>query len=166
MTTPTDKIDGIVHQWQTQHPGTPLQAMAVLARLKRCAALLEPLLAAEFAKFGLNYGEFDVLATLRRSGEPFTLSPTDLYSTLMISSGTITNRLKHLESKGLIERLPNPADSRSLLVRLSDKGREVIDEAFAAHIRNEERLLADLSADALHSLDTGLKMLLRQWDKD
>lgn len=159
-----DKVDAAIAQWQRQHPDTDFTTMAVLGRLKRCAFLLEPLLTAEFAKFGLNYGEFDVLATLRRSGEPYTLTPTELYSTLMICSGTMTNRLKHLENKGLIERLPNPNDNRSLLVALSDAGRHLIDKAFFAHLHNEERLLEGVDDEVLQDLNRGLKALLQKWE--
>ncbi|QIW16035.1 MarR family transcriptional regulator [Pasteurellaceae bacterium RH1A] len=164
-TLPTDKVDDIISQWQTQHPDFALKSMAILGRLQSCAAMLEPLLTAKFAEFGLNYGEFDVLATLRRSGEPFVLSPTELYSTLMITSGAITNRLKHLENKGLIERRPNPNDSRSLLVALTDEGKELIDQAFMAHLENENRLLEDLSDEMLENLNQGLKALLLAWGK-
>lgn len=164
MTQDTDKVDAIIAQWQSQYDDLPLQTLAVLGRLKRCAFLLEPLLTAEFAKFDLSYGEFDVLATLRRSGEPYTLTPTELYSTLMITSGAITNRLKHLQNKGLIDRLPNPDDSRSLLVALSDTGKALIDKAFFAHIHNEERLLEGIDDKVLHDLDKGLKALLKKWE--
>lgn len=165
MTTPTDKIDDIIAQWRSQHSDLSLQSMAILGRLKRCASLLEPLLTAEFAKFDLNYGEFDVLATLRRSGEPFTLTPTELYSTLLITSGALTNRLKHLENKGLVTRLPNPNDSRSLLVCLSDEGKTLIDQAFFAHLANENSLLDEIEDETLAHLDRGLKALLLKWEK-
>ena len=157
---PKDKVDKILSQWQRQHDNLPLTAMGVLGRLKRCVALLDSQLSAQFAQFGLNYGEFDVLATLRRSGEPYTLTPTELYSTLMISSGTMTNRLNQLQNKGLIERLPNPADSRSLLVRLSDDGKALIDKVFFIHIAGEEKLVSCLPDDAVAGLDWGLRELL------
>lgn len=160
----SDKVDFIVSQWQAQHPDVSFNVMAVLGRLKRCATLLHPLLEAEYAKFDLNDGEFDVLATLRRSGEPFTLTPTELYCTLMITSGTITNRLKHLQNKGLITRLPNPADNRSLLVALTDDGKHLIDKVFFAHLHNEQALLMGIPADVLENLNHGLKALLLKWE--
>lgn len=164
MNAPTDKVDDIITQWQREYGNLPLQAMEVIGRLKRCASLLESLLSASHAQFGLTLGEFDVLATLRRAGTPFTLSPTELYSALMISSGTITHRLKHLENKGLVTRLPNPDDSRSLLVCLSDEGKTLIDKAFLSHLDNENTLLCDIPNEVLDDLNQGLKALLLKWD--
>lgn len=157
---PLDKVDAILAQWQGQHDDLPLQAMGILGRLKRCVSLLDNLLVVQFAEFGLNYGEFDVLATLRRSGEPFILTPTELYCTLMITSGTMTNRLKNLENKGLIYRQANPNDSRSLLVCLTDDGRALVDKVFFVHIAGEKELLANMPDDILLGLNKGLKALL------
>ena len=72
-------------------PICPHLPMAVLGRLSEAAERvmrdhMNPL----FAEAGLQPGEFDVLATLRRSGEPYMLSPTQLYEALMISSGGMT----------------------------------------------------------------------------
>lgn len=159
-----DAIDTIVAQWQQERPDLETSAMALLGRLSRCAHLLAPMLAAEFQRFDLNAGEFDVLASLRRAGAPFVLSPTQLYATLLITSGTMTHRLTRLEQRGLITREPNPDDSRSLLVRLSEKGQQLIDHAVTAHLANEQRLLADLPATARQQLEAGLRALLATWE--
>ncbi|UXZ05368.1 MarR family winged helix-turn-helix transcriptional regulator [Moraxella nasicaprae] len=160
-----DKVDMILAQWQRQHDDLPLQAMGILGRLKRCVSLLDNMLLTQFDAFDLNYGEFDVLAALRRSGEPYTLTPTQLYSTLMISSGTITNRLKHLQNKELIKRLPNPDDNRSLLVQLTDEGKILVDKVFFVHITGEKDLLADMPDEVLQGLDKGLRELLSQLER-
>ena len=111
--------------------------MGPIGRIKRCAALLEQRLEECFARFGMTMWEFDVLATLRRSGAPFCLTPTALFSTLMVTSGTMTHRMKSLETRGLVQRLPNPQDARSMLVQLTDQGLELIDRAVEAHLDNE-----------------------------
>ena len=90
--------------------------MGPIGRIKGCAVLLERRLDETFAEFGLSRWEFDMLATLRRSGAPYCLAPTTLFSTLMVTSGTMTHRMAKLEAQGWIERLPNPADARSSLV--------------------------------------------------
>ncbi|PJK09912.1 MarR family transcriptional regulator [Lysobacteraceae bacterium NML08-0793] len=166
--TAHDPVDEIIRQWQSERPElrASLPAMAHLGRLARCNALLSPKLAAIFTQFGLNGGEFDVLATLRRAGAPFVLSPTALYATLMVTSGTMTHRLKLLENRGLITRLPNPEDSRSQLVQLSDEGKALIDQAVSAHLANENALLSGLSEAEIQALDIGLRALLREWEKD
>ncbi|STR03259.1 Multiple antibiotic resistance protein marR [Kingella potus] len=166
MSNQTDRVDDIIAQWHAARPDlrSGLPAMALLGRLNRCNALLAPQLGKIFAEYGLNFGEFDVLATLRRAGAPFILSPTALYATLMVSSGTMTHRLKILENRGLISRLPNPDDSRSQLVQLSGAGKTLIDQAVTAHLANENALLSNLSDAEKQALDTGLRALLREWE--
>ena len=119
-----------------------------------------------FAEVGLQPGEFDVLATLRRSGEPYMLSPTRLYEAAMISSGGMTDRLDRLERAGLVERRPDPRDRRGKLIALTDAGRRLIDETIGLHVANEERLLSTLSQAEQEMLDALLKELiagLRPW---
>ena len=98
-----------------------------------------------FAMAGLQPGEFDVLTTLRPSGAPYRLSPTQLYEAAMISSGGMTDRLDRLERAGLVVRRPDPKDRRGKLIVLTDPGRRLIDEAIGRHVANEERLLLSLT---------------------
>lgn len=158
-----DSVDTIIAQWQAERPDLSteaLTAMALIGRIKRLSALLDPALAKPFKSYGLSAAEFDVLATLRRSGSPFTLSPTELFAQTMVTSGTMTHRLKLLANKNYIERLPNPTDSRSLLVRLTDVGRALIDQALEDHVANERLLLVTLSEPQRDELNRGLRMCL------
>ncbi|EAQ63994.1 regulatory protein [Marinomonas sp. MED121] len=155
-----DAVDAIKQQWQLERPDLSLDAMGIFGRLKRCSMLMTDRLDNTFAKFDLNYWEFDVLATLRRSGAPYTLAPTELFSIMMITSGTMTHRMKRLEARGLIERLPNPEDARSQLVKLSQTGFEIINKAATAHVDNMESLLAGLNDTKKKELDVKLKELL------
>ena len=113
-----------------------------------------------FAKAGLQQGEFDVLATLRRSGKPFALTPTQLYETLMISSGGMTARLDRLEAAGLVERSPDPRDRRGRLIALTQAGRELIDATITRHVANEEQILHSLTRAEQKQLDGLLKKLI------
>lgn len=155
-----DRVDQIVRQWQKERPDLDLGPMATIGRLKRCAALVQRRLDEGFAQAGLNSWEFDVLATLRRSGAPYQLAPTELFSALMVTSGTMTHRLHQLEGKGLIRRVANPHDARSLLVELTDAGLAVIDRAVTAHLQNEHALLDGLGKAERSTLDVRLKRLL------
>lgn len=142
-----DRAAFAAEQWRQQLPGLDTADMVVLGRLAEAAQLiardhLNPL----FVRFGLQPGEFDVLATLRRSGPPYRLTPTTLYEAAMISSGSMTNRLDRLEKAGLVQRLPNPEDGRGTLVGLSEAGLTLIDEAVNAHVANQRRVLAGLDA--------------------
>ena len=159
-TRPRDAVDAILTQWQRERPDLDCTPMAPIGRLKRCAALLEARIEAGLAPFGLTLWEFDMLATLRRAGAPFRLSPTALFSTLMVTSGTMTHRLKQLEKRGLIGRLPNPDDARSLLVQLTPQGLALIDRAVEAHVENERQMLAALPASMVSALDEALSVWL------
>ena len=155
-----DAVDAILAQWHRERPDLDVSPMGPIGRIKRCAALLQRRLDETFAEFGLSYWEFDVLATLRRSGAPHCLAPTTLFSTLMVTSGTMTHRMGKLEASGWIARLPNPADARSLLVQLTPAGLALIDRAVEAHVANEHRILAPLKAADLAALDARLALLL------
>lgn len=155
-----DAVDVILDQWRRERPDLDPAPMGPIGRLKRCAALLEGRLEAGFASYGLSVWEFDMLAALRRSGSPYRLSPTELFSTLMVTSGTMTHRLKRLETRGWIERLPNEEDARSMLVQLTRKGLALINRAVESHLDNERRLLAALPAESLAALDAQLSALL------
>lgn len=156
-----DTVDRILEQWQRERPDLDASPMGPIGRLRRCSILLEQRLEAGFSRFELTSWEFDMLATLRRAGAPYCLSPTDLFSALMVTSGTMTHRLKRLESRGLITRIANAEDARSTLVQLTPEGLELINRAVGPHIENERQMLAGLSADALSSLDKHLSALLQ-----
>jgi DNA-binding MarR family transcriptional regulator len=133
--------------------------MGLIGRLGRLNRHTGRAVEAALAETGLSPWEFDVLATLRRSGEPYALSPGALIESLMITSGTMTNRLDHLERAGLIRRQPNPEDRRGLLIELTAAGRERVDRALEIHVANEHRLLEALSA----AERAQLAGLLRRW---
>lgn len=161
-----DAVDAILAQWQRERPDLDASPMGPIGRLKRCTALLEQRLEACFNRYDLTQWEFDMLATLRRAGAPYRLSPTALFSMLMVTSGTMTHRLKRLETRELIVRLANPQDARSMLVELTPAGLALINQVVEAHVDNERQLLSALSAEALDSLDTQLRTLLTSLEPD
>jgi DNA-binding MarR family transcriptional regulator len=159
--TPPDRAARAVAQWRRERPDLDPSPMELLGRLAEAAHVvardrLNPL----FARFGLQPGEFDVLATLRRSGPPFVLTPTELTDATMVSSGGMTNRLDRLEKAGWIARRPDPADRRGVQVALTAAGRELIDRAVTAHVANEHALLAPLGAEERETLGQLLGKLL------
>lgn len=158
---PRDAVDDILSQWAQQRPDLDLRPMGPIGRLKRCAALLDARLQEGFSPFGLSGWEFDMLAALRRAGAPYQLSPTALFSTLMVTSGTMTHRLKQLEAAGWITRVAHPGDARSTLVQLTRKGLLLVNRAVAAHVENEHRILAALPAATVAGLDDALAALLQ-----
>ncbi|MFS2222402.1 MarR family winged helix-turn-helix transcriptional regulator [Pantoea sp. B65] len=156
-----DAVDAILEQWRRERPDIDASPMGPIGRLKRCTMLLEPRIEAAFTPFGLTRWQFDMLATLRRSGAPFCLSPTALFSALMITSGTMTHRLKLLEASELIVRLPNPEDARSLLVQLTEKGLTLINRVVEAHVENERKILSLIPEMTLAELDNALSLLMQ-----
>jgi DNA-binding MarR family transcriptional regulator len=119
--------------------------MGVVGRISRLAQLLQVELEPVFAAHGVNGGEFDVLASLRRAGRPYRLTPTELSKALMVTSGGMTKRLATLEGRGLIRREPDPNDGRSTAVTLTREGKRLVEAILPEHVANERRLLGELS---------------------
>lgn len=133
--------------------------METIGRIKRLEVILMRQLSANYkAKYQLSHWEFDVLATLRRAGQPYRLSPTVLFDSMMVSSGTMTNRLQHLEKEQFIERVENTDDKRSLLVKLTTEGVSLIDQAVKSHVQLENNMMGNMSTEEL----TILNLLLRK----
>ncbi|ARF78202.1 MarR family winged helix-turn-helix transcriptional regulator [Kitasatospora aureofaciens] len=155
-----DTVDDIAEQWRRVDPGLDLEAMALIGRLRRLNVRVDSALREYFLACGLDSSEFDVLATLRRSGEPYELNARALLKSAMVTSGAITNRVDKLCAKGLVERNPCPTDRRAVLVRLTPAGKALIDATLPGHLRNEERILTALDADERAQLDALLRKLL------
>ncbi|WP_373539118.1 MarR family winged helix-turn-helix transcriptional regulator [Chamaesiphon sp.] len=140
----SDAVDKILLQWQRERSDLDVSPMGIIGRIGRLSKHFDRSIQEIVSEFGLNGGEFDVLATLRRSGQPYQLSPTELFNTLMISSGTITHRLDRLERADLVKRIADPSDRRGTLVQLTDRGFNSIDRAVEAHVANTHRLITVL----------------------
>ncbi len=158
MTDP-DHVSRLMEQWRTERPDLDVSPMALIGRLHRLADRLRDEVVAVYRRYDLGEGEFDVLATLRRQGAPFELAPGELSRHTMVTTGAISKRLDRLEESGLVVRRENSRDGRGRIVALTDAGRRVIDDAFAAHMRNEARLVAALSETERDDL----ARLLRAW---
>jgi DNA-binding MarR family transcriptional regulator len=160
-----DAVDKILAQWQQERPDLNVSPMGVIGRITRLAKHLERAIQETFSKFGLTAAEFDVLATLRRSGHPYQLSPTELFSTLMVSSGTMTHRIDLLEKSELVMRVPDPSDRRGMLIVLTDKGFNLIEKAVEAHVNNEHQILNVLETSDHEALIQLLRKLLASFEK-
>lgn len=151
-------------QWATAHPGLDTSPVAVIARLGRAAAYIDAGINDRLSEFGLSRAAWDVLASLRRTGPPHRLSPTELYIALMRSSGAMTHRLYGLERSGLVTRVADPRDARAMLVQLTPKGRAVVDRIAPIHLDNERALLQPLSNEDQLALAGLLRKLLLAYE--
>lgn len=150
-----------MQQWLKERPDINPFAMKVWGHLAEVTQVIsQQHFVPFFAQYDLQIGEFDVLATLRRSGKPYALTPTALYEATLVSSGGMTNRIDRLERAGLIERQKHPTDRRGTLVVLTTQGLDLINEILPLHVRNEERILSSLSLEEQQQLDQLLSKLL------
>ncbi|MFD5391488.1 MarR family winged helix-turn-helix transcriptional regulator [Streptomyces sp. NPDC059474] len=112
-----------------------------------------------YSRYGLSEGEFDVLCAIRRAGEPYERAPGELAVHTMVTTGAMTKRIDRLEHAGLVTRRRSTGDQRGRIVALTTPGLELIDQAFADHMRNERRLLDLLTPTDASALET----LLTTW---
>ncbi|ONM48501.1 MarR family transcriptional regulator [Nocardia donostiensis] len=162
----TDPVDAIVAQWRRERPDLDLEAMAVIGRLGRLLLVAQREIETVFDGHGLRQGEFDVLAALRRSGEPFELNPSMLADTLMLSRAGMTGRLDRLETAGLVRRVADAHDRRAIRVALTQAGRELVDTVVTEHTANETEMLSVLTADERRELDRLARILLSSLEPD
>lgn len=155
-----DTVDEMFAQWHRERPDLDVTPVALIGRVNKITQCLNQEMGKTFSAHGLNAASFDVLATLRRSGEPYVLTPNDLIAAMMVTSGTMTNRIDQLVKVDLVERRPNPDDGRGVVVSLTAKGFELIDTMLADHVATQARLMSGLSADESDVLNTLLRKFL------
>jgi DNA-binding MarR family transcriptional regulator len=154
-----DHVARIQRAWASERPDVDVTPQGVIGRLHRLAGHLTEELTVVYRRHGLGEGEFDVLATLRRAGEPFELAPGELAASTMVTTGAMTKRIDRLERDGLVTRRRSTHDGRGRVVALTRAGRKLIDRAFTEHMRNERRLLDQLTPEEAAQLES----LLAKW---
>ncbi|WP_260465075.1 MarR family winged helix-turn-helix transcriptional regulator [Arachnia propionica] len=155
-----DEVDEVLSAWGRELPDVATSPMGVWSRVTRLAAVLDVERKRCFAEHGLEIWEFDVLSALRRAGEPYRLSPGQLLQLTHVTSGTMTNRVERLRSRGLVLRESDPNDGRGVVVELTPQGRQVVDRALEALVAMEETLLTGWSSDDREALTALLRRLL------
>jgi DNA-binding MarR family transcriptional regulator len=154
-----DAVDRIAGQWNAVRPDVDISPVGIVGRVSRLSRLVDRRLAANFARFGIENWMYDVLATLRRSGEPYELTAGDLVRQSMVTTGAITNRIDRLEARGLVERARTD-DRRKVIVRLTPKGRDLVEEVVGDHLATEQEILAGLSPRQQRELAHLLRLTL------
>jgi DNA-binding MarR family transcriptional regulator len=154
-----DHVDAILDQWAQERPDLDASPMGLIGRLHRLGDVLDAELRRVFAERGLGNGDFDVLASLRRSGAPYELTAGELSSTTMVTSSAVTKRVDRLERAGLVDRSVCADDARARRIRLTERGFELMEELIEQHVANEQRLVAGLTPQE----QAQLAGLLRRW---
>jgi DNA-binding MarR family transcriptional regulator len=157
--SPPDHIDKIIQLWKRERPDFDLAPVEIIGRAGRIMEHVDRALNAKFEEFGISRASFDVLATLRRTGEPYRLTQRELMQSLLRTSGSMSLRIDSLESQGLVERRPDDDDRRSVFVTLTQKGAHLLETVIPEHLANEKRLVAALNQGERAQLVT----LLRKW---
>ncbi|MEO5901669.1 MAG: MarR family transcriptional regulator [Ilumatobacteraceae bacterium] len=139
-----DMVDAMVGQWGVVRPDLDSSPLHVIGRVSRLSRLIDRRLAENFAAFGLENWMYDVLATLRRHGAPYELTAGELVGQSMVTTGAITNRIDRLAERGLVERA-SASDRRKVIVRLTRRGLELVDEVVEAHLSTERQILDGLT---------------------
>jgi DNA-binding MarR family transcriptional regulator len=156
---PLDHVARIQDDWRRERPDLDVTPQGVIGRLHRLAGHLTKELCVVYGRYGLSEGEFDVLCALRRAGEPYERVPGELAAHTMVTTGAMTKRIDRLERAGLVTRRRSDDDQRSRIVALTKAGRDLIDRAFADHMRNERQLLDLLTPAEAEAIET----LLTSW---
>lgn len=154
-----DVVDHITGQWATVRPDVDVSPIYVVGRVSRLSRLVDRRLAENFARFGIENWMFDVLATLRRSGEPYELTAGELVGQTMVTTGAITNRIDRLEERGLVERAP-AEDRRKVIVRLTPEGLDLVDRVVVDHMATEREILSGLTRRDRNELARLLRTVL------
>ena len=160
---PNDAVDRITSQWNAVRPDVDVSPIEVIGRVSRLSRLIDRRLGESFARFDLENWMYDVLATLRRTGEPYELTAGDLVRQSMVTTGAVTNRIDRLEQRGLVERAASD-DRRQVIVRLTQKGLDTVDEVVLAHMETEREIVIALSQRQQHDLAALLRGMLLAFD--
>ena len=159
-----DEVDRLIEAWRRERPDLDVAPLEVLSRITRLARHLDRARGAAFDAHELESWEFDVLAALRRAGPPYTLSPGQLLTQTLVTSGTMTNRIDRLAERGLVERHKDPIDRRGVRVRLTEEGRTRVDDALADLLRHERAILVALLPEQQKQLASLLHELSAAFD--
>ncbi|MFG2003352.1 MarR family winged helix-turn-helix transcriptional regulator [Spirillospora sp. NPDC048911] len=158
-----DAVSKVIEQWRRQRPDVDVSPLAVVARVMRISRLWDKEIKDFLARHDLEPGEFDMLSTLRRSGEPYELTAGAFLKASLVTTGAITLRVDRMDAKGLVTRVRDEGDRRSVKIRLTPRGLEVIDRVLPLHLANEARLLEALADGEDQQLASMLSRLLESY---
>lgn len=157
---PPDIVDSVVADWRRTRPETRSDVLQIVGRIIWLGRQYEDAVTRLFSGAGLTYSDYDVIATLRRAGAPYELSPTELGNRVLLTSGGLTACLRRLETAGLISRRGVPEDRRRLLARLTPQGFDLIESFIDPRFDLAEEALTGLDPEQRSSLEQLLRRLV------
>lgn len=163
---PADSVDRIISEWAKRDPSVDARPLAVIGRLLLCAHHCRKALVDALKPYGLSFGDFDVINTLRRRGEKGGTNPSDLAESALITTGAMTARLDRLERRRLIRRAADPGDGRAVRVHLTSKGERLAERALRAVIAADLDFLRPLSEEEREATGSALRLLLLAQEQD
>lgn len=155
-----DTVDQLLQQWAEERPGLDVSALGVVVRIQHLGKLLGRRANRALKQHGLKHWEYDVLSVLRRQGFPFELPATEIARAVHLTSGAMTTRIDGLEDRGLVARRPSSDDGRSVLVKLTEKGRQVIDQALHTRLEDATAAMTEVPPAERSILATSLRKML------
>ena len=156
-----DRIADIVGQWGRERPDLDPTPLLIIGRIQQLAAVLDVALRPPFAAADLGNGDFDVLAALRREGEPYTLTAGQLSQRMLVTTGAVTKRVDRLIARGLVSRSISAADARGRVVGLTSAGVALTDRLIEEHLANEAAILRGLTDSDRRTLERLLAAMNR-----
>ncbi|MEU0547310.1 MarR family transcriptional regulator [Micromonospora sp. NPDC005979] len=154
-----DRVAEIVGQWRRERPDLDPSPLLIIGRIQHLAEVLDAALRPPFAAAGLGNGEFDMLAALRREGEPYALTAGQLSERMLVTTGAVTKRVDRLIARGLVSRSVSEVDARGRVVGLTPAGVTLTDRLIEEHLANEAAILRGLTDSDRRALERLLAML-------
>lgn len=155
-----DVIDRVIADWGRARPETKADALQIVGRILWLGRHYEEAVSRLLSGHNLSYSDYDVLATLRRSGAPFELSPTELAKRVLLSSGGLTACLRRLEAAELISRHGVPEDRRRLMAKLTPQGFDLVEAFIDQRFALADRALGELDAEQRDEAEAVLRRLV------
>jgi DNA-binding MarR family transcriptional regulator len=154
-------IDETIRTWSDERPDLNFASMELSLKLNSIVRAVSDELARQLEDLGINLGEFDVLATLRRHGRGAKLTPKEIAAATFVTPSGLTNRLARLEKMGLISRQADPRDGRGALIKITTAGKRVADRGIEIVVSTQDRYMNELSEQMKKGLDQSMTRLLK-----
>jgi DNA-binding MarR family transcriptional regulator len=158
-------IDETIQTWAEQRPDLDFASMSLSLKMNSIVRAVSDEIASQLEGIGVNLGEFDVLATLRRHGRGAKLTPKEISAATFVTPSGLTNRLARLEKMGLISRQADPSDGRGALIKITPAGKRVADRGIEIVLATEDRYINELSTQMKKDLDQSMTRLIKTLDE-